>query len=473
MNSFGEILIDNLLNMDDAQALFLFKALKDDVFGQTVAALANGTGGDIIVGITDDKRVLGLELDAGAVAEKCMQIVRKDVSSNLPVNIQVIHYDGKDVILVSVWEGQKKPYLYKDDFYVRVGDVIKRASVKQINSLITESSKADDNWERQVIPTADMDDLDLDEVCKTIESAYNKIRMGEGEREPEAFLVRQGLIRQGLVTNACMMLFGKFPMKFIPQAAIRLSIYSDNEQRQLINTKIYVEGVFRNLYRIFDDFKEIFGTHLSIQGLERKDMEAYPQVALREAVMNAVIHRDMSKQDSFITINVFASKTEISNSGELMGGVTTSALKRQHNSVLRNPDMAYLCYLRGLMELAGSGTLRIIEDCRANGFKEPVWTSKSNVVRVVFPAISPRLNTGTGTRTMTERMAVSVSRENDLQDIVAYIRKHPHANTVEIHEAINNKSMATLKRNLAFLKSTGIISYEGNNRNGGYVVNED
>ena len=270
-----------------------------------------------------------------------------------------------------------------------------------------------------------------------------------------------------------MMLFGKFPMKFIPQAAIRLSIYSDNEQRQLINTKIYVEGVFRNLYRIFDDFKEIFGTHLSIQGLERKDMEAYPQVALREAVMNAVIHRDMSKQDSFITINVFASKTEISNSGELMGGVTTSALKRQHNSVLRNPDMAYICYLRGLMELAGSGTLRIIEDCRANGFKEPVWTSKSNVVRVVFPAISPRLNTGTGTRTMTERMAVSVSRENDLQDIVAYIRKHPHANTVEIHEAINNKSMATLKRNLAFLKSTGIISYEGNNRNGGYVVNED
>ena len=134
--------------------------------------------------------------------------------------------------------------------------------------------------------------------------------------------------------------------------------------------------------------------------------------------------------------------------------------------------MAYVCYLKGLMELAGSGTLRIIEDCRDNGFREPVWTSKSNVVRIVFPAISPRLTTGTGAYTMSERMAVSITRESDLQEIVAYIKKHPLAKTAEILEAVD-KSMATLKRNLTFLKSTGIISYEGNNRNGGYVFNED
>lgn len=472
MNSFGKNLIDNLLGISHAPNLFLYEKLDDAVFGQTVAALSNGSGGDVLLGVDAHKKVIGLGQNAESIAVRCMNIVRFDVSSDLPVNVQLIEYESKFVLLVSVWEGQKKPYLYKDDFYVRSGDTISRASISQLNKLIMDSDRADANWERQVIPAATLDDLDMDEVNKTIESARNKIRIGETSLEPEIFLASQGLVRQGMVTNACMMLFGRKPMKFIPQADIRLSVYSDNEQRQLVKTKIYVDNVFQCLYQIFDDFVDVYGSRVSIQGLERRDEAAYPQVALREALMNAIIHRDMSKQDSFIAINIFASKTEIANTGELIGGVTTSSLKRQHNSVLRNPDMAYVCYLKGLMELAGSGTLRIIEDCRSNGFREPVWTSKSNVVRIVFPAISPRLTSGTGVHTMSERMAVSSARENDLQEIVAFIRKHPLARTVEIHEA-TNKSMATLKRNLAFLKTTGIISYEGNNRNGGYVVNED
>ena len=471
MNGFDNILIDNLLKQKQSKNLFLTQAFDEVQFGRTVAALANDKGGDILIGVGDDKEIIGIVDNAEEVSERCMVIVRRDVSSDLPVNIQPIKYNLKNIILVSVWEGQKKPYLYRDDFYVLTNDVVKRASISQLNRLIMNSDSADKNWERGVVASASFDDLDLDEVRETIRMAKNVIRIDD-DITPEAFLMRQGLVKNGMLTNACVMLFGKAPQQFIPQSVIRLSVFSDNESKQLIQTRLYTGNIFRNIKAIFSDFEDIYGTQVVISGLMREEKEAYPPIALREAVMNAIIHRDMSEPNSFITINIFASKTTISNSGQLMEGITTTSLKRQHNSVLRNPDMAYVCYLRQLMELAGSGTLRIVENCLANGFREPVWSCRSNVVSIVFPAIHPRLSSDSRMSGDMSRLAVSDSRGSDLQAIVDFIKEHPKAKTADILNVVK-KSMPTLKRNLAYLKSTGVISFVGNNRNGGYVVNAE
>ena len=473
MNTFGKNLIDNLLQQGKGAMLFLNKELNESLFGQTASALANANGGDIILGVDEKGRVTGLDGDAQEIGSKCMDIVRQDVSSNLPVNIQPIEYDDKQVLLVSVWAGTKKPYLYKDDFYVCVNGSVRRATVAQLNKLIMESAHAGLNWERVMIPLASLEDLDMEMVRGVMQSARNKINLGSEEMTEEEFLVKQGLMVQGMVTNACMMLFGKSPMKFIPQSAIRLFVYADNEAHQLVKTKIYTDNIFRNIDMIFDDFNDIYGNKMVINGLIRENREAFPKVALREAVLNAIIHRDMSSLESFLTISIFASKTEISNTGELMGGMTAASLKRQHNSVLRNPDMAYVCYLRQLMELAGSGTLRIVDNCKENGFGEPIWSNKSNVVKIVFPGLRPRLARYDVRKDVDGgKLVVSDVRDKELHDIVAYIRKHPGAKIAEIEKA-TSRSKSTLKRNLSFLKMTGKIVYEGNKRVGGYVVIDD
>lgn len=135
--------------------------------------------------------------------------------------------------------------------------------------------------------------------------------------------------------------------------------------------------------------------------------------------------------------------------------------------------MAYVCYLRQLMELAGSGTLRIIDNCKEKGFSEPIWSSKSNVVKIVFPGIHPRLSKkDVRNEGKSDRLAISDIREKELQDIITFIRKHPLAKIADIEE-VTKRSRATLNRNLLFLKMAGKIVYKGTKRSGGYVVIDD
>src|SRR5690606_36931557 len=97
----------------------------------------------------------------------------------------------------------------------------------------------------------------------------------------------------------------------------------------------------------------------------------YPQLAIREALMNAIVHRDYNSVNSFVQVDVFSNRTEISNYGRLPKGIKISDLKREHNSILRNPDIAQMCFTRKYIEMLGSGTLRMIDDCKVNGFKTP------------------------------------------------------------------------------------------------------
>ena len=98
--------------------------------------------------------------------------------------------------------------------------------------------------------------------------------------------------------------------------------------------------------------------------------------ALREGVMNALVHRDYSSSGS-ITISILPDSLQISNPGGLPEGLKPADLKRDHPSVPRNPDIAHVCFLRGFIEKVGRGTQRIVEDCREARLHDPKWQSSS------------------------------------------------------------------------------------------------
>jgi ATP-dependent DNA helicase RecG len=120
---------------------------------------------------------------------------------------------------------------------------------------------------------------------------------------------------------------------------------------------------------------------------KRLDEPLYPEAAVREALINALAHRDYSAASGGVSIHVFPRRLEIWNSGPLPDGVTEENLPKGHISVLRNPDIAHALYLRGLMEKAGRGSVLMVQLCRDAGLPDPFWKSDPKLgVTVTFPA---------------------------------------------------------------------------------------
>ncbi len=151
-------------------------------------------------------------------------------------------------------------------------------------------------------------------------------------------------------------------------------------------------------------------------------------------------------------------------------GITVKDLTIEHNSILRNPDIAQICFIRKYIEMLGSGTLRMIKDCRKNGFKAPEWQDKGNVIKVTFPGISHnRKNEGVNEGVRLEIEGVNEGVEKELTEILNYLRNNPGRRVPEIAEHIN-KSISTVERYLKILRDNDLIGFNGAPKIGGYSI---
>ncbi|MFL0223379.1 ATP-binding protein, partial [Tenacibaculum maritimum] len=111
-----------------------------------------------------------------------------------------------------------------------------------------------------------------------------------------------------------------------------------------------------------------------------------------------MVHRDYNSVNGFLQVSIFSDRTKIANYGSLPEGITLKDLRREHNSILRNPDIAKICFIRKYIEMLGSGTLRMINDCKKNKFKTPSWKQKNNITTVVFPELKAILKNDKGVK---------------------------------------------------------------------------
>ncbi|MFT4023805.1 MAG: ATP-binding protein [Flavihumibacter sp.] len=252
-----------------------------------------------------------------------------------------------------------------------------------------------------------------------------------------------------------ILLFAKDPAKFIPQSKIRVLVYPGKSVgNNLINDLIYDGNIFKNIHKIWGFLENFFGKSIKIENLQRTEKSNYPVLAFREAVLNAIIHRDYSSLNSFLIISIFKDRTEITNYGNLPEGIGLKDLKTEHVSVLRNPDIAYVCFIRKYIEMIGSGTLRMIADAKRHGFKTPAWKEKNNLLTVRFAGIGH-----------SEGVNEGVNKE--LASLLSYIEEDPDKKAGELSKMLG-KSLATTERYLKILKEQGHIEFAGAPKTGGY-----
>jgi len=233
------------------------------------------------------------------------------------------------------------------------------------------------------------DDFSLEEIDSTtinhfIHLAVEKNRLTDVSLNemPQVILEKLELMADGKLRNGALLIFGKNPQKHFTNLSVRIGRFKT--ETTIIDDK-WVKG---NLFQQFEETVNILRQHISvryeIKGVEREDIWDYPIPALREAVLNALIHRDYFNIANFITIKVYDDHIWFSNPGGLPEGITIEQLKKPHQSCLRNPLIAKVFYLAGFIEQYGSGTVRMVEWMKEADLPEPEYKEELGGFSVYF-----------------------------------------------------------------------------------------
>ena len=349
-----------------------YKSSWRDEYLKQVCGFANSDGGELLIGVNDDGHPVGLEN-----IRKLLEVLPNSKLGIVPY-VNAEKQDNFDIIRVAI-KSSKRPVDYNGKFYKRSGSVnIELTGDELTNFLISKSGKT---WDEHIEEDATIDDLDLE----TIEN-FKNFTISKNTKFNENnilnFLENLRLLENSKLKKAAVLLFGKNPRKFYNHAYLKIGkffslteiIGSDEIEGNLFNQ---VEGTIDILK------KKYLKTEFKIDSLYRKEILEYPEEALREAIINALIHRDYLSS-AHIQIKIFEGKIWIWNDGRLPEGITIEDLKKVHSSKLRNKLIADIFFRANLIEKWGTGTLRIVDTCKKAGLPEPEFLEEQGGFSVWF-----------------------------------------------------------------------------------------
>lgn len=352
--------------------------------GRTVCAFLNSTGGRIMVGVEDTGRVVGVS-DVAAAITSIEREVFSRVQPPAACVVSQVTTGERTLLLVEVAAGADGPYTYNSIIYVRDGEATRKATAEQVRSIVRELDISP-RWEAQTTLLADVDDLDKAELARTAEDVYRR-RYEALPAEPERLLDALYLVRGGALTNAALVLFSPEVARYFPQTRVRAVHYADESREQFVDNQFFSGHIFA----LFESLTGFLQKNLSVQASLRETVDGaraewvtYPPDALREALLNALIHRDYSRDEGSIRLTMFPGRLEIWNSGELPAGVTVKTLREGGISHLRNSQIANVLLLRGMIERMGTGGRRILALCKEAGLPAPKWEERGGGTQLTF-----------------------------------------------------------------------------------------
>lgn len=355
------------------------------------------------------------------------------------------------------------PFTYDGRGFVRVGNTTRRMKREEFERLLLSRLHATHRWENLAASGVTMKDLDANEVRQTVAEAVAAKRLTAAPSEKvRATLQRLHLLAGNELTQAGVVLFGKGLEARYPQCAIRLARFRGITKSEFIDNRQFHGHAF-DLLRHTEAF---FDTHLPISSrivsgkMRREDRPQYPPQALREALVNALCHRDYGEPGASIGIAIFDDRLEVWSYGRLPGGLTPEQLRHSHPSVRRNELIADVFYRRGYIEKWGRGTQKIVELCRAAGAREPEFLEEAGEVGVRFwPAFQ-----------VFRPLAASAELTERQQKLLEQIRSGTECSLRELVAAAEKQvTERTVQRDLDDLRRQGLVRLIGRGRGARYV----
>jgi ATP-dependent DNA helicase RecG len=357
---------------------------------KTLCAMLNHRGGRVLFGVDPSGAANGQK-----VSDKTLEDVANELRHIEPPVRPVVDRmpaaGGLEVVVVCVQRGSRRPYTYKNKAYRRVGTTTSEMPRDEFNRMLLEQFHAVERWENRAAEEWAVGDLDEAEIIRTVEEAVRRGRLEDpGTRNPTDLLRGLGLMKDGQVLRAAVVLFAKTErlLPDFPQCLLRLARFKGGDKTEFADNRQYHGNAFDLLIRA----ERFLRDHLPVAGrvlptlFEREDDPLYPPVALREALANAVCHRDYSVGGGSVAIAIFDDKLEISSSGTLHFGLKVEDLFKPHDSLPWNPIIASTFYKRGIIENWGRGTLKMAELTERAGLPRPDIEEAGGALLVRFRA---------------------------------------------------------------------------------------
>lgn len=375
--------------MKETEKLEFKKSLASlDEINETLVAFVNTSGGEIKIGFGDGGELIGVSIGKNTIENLAKQIA-ENTSPKLFPKITEENIDGKNIINIWIDEGLDKPYFYKGTSYKRVGRSNIKLDKNEIESLIIKKYQLGNNFDGEVCAGTSTNDLDQTALSTFMDLSKQRLRLGNQDKSLKIVLENLNLIKDGKLNNSAMILFGKNPQKFFPQYSIRCGFFKGTE---IVDINLVEGNFFQILDGAMDFIKKYIKKKITIEGMIRREIFEYPESALREAVINSIVHRDLRSPSSNY-ISIYEDRIEIKNPGLIPQQIKIQDLKKDdHPSIPRNKLIARTAYLAGYIEQWGTGTSKIVRICRENGLKEPEFSEDMGFFKIILYNSPEKLN---------------------------------------------------------------------------------
>ena len=421
---------------------------------ETVSAFSNTKGGSIIIGVDDKKNVIGIDVGKKTI-ESLANEIKQNTDPQIYPSISVEDIDGKNVIVVEVKEGKSKPVFAFDRVYKRIGKSNHRVSSDEIRKMALEGKKV--YWDEQICEGTSLEDIDEGKIGWFLKEARRERGLNIPiDASVDEVLMRLNLLKDKALTNASILLFGKNPQKFFLQAGVRCIRFKGNKPvKPFIDMRVISGNIIDQVDKSLDFILEHIPKAVWLAGKpQRKEKYQYPPDALREAMVNAICHRNYEERGN-IQIRVFDDFLEVWSPGKLPEPLTPEDLKKTHKSIPRNPLIARQFFWIKFVEEVGTGTNDMIDYCREWGIPEPEFKHVTgDFVVTFFGKLTDRYYEDLG---LNERQIKAVD----------YVRKNHSITNREFRKLFPGLTRETLRKDLNDLVNKRIMVKKGD-RKGSY-----
>ena len=421
--------------------------LKTQIVGdicKEVIAFANSKGGTLYIGVDDTGKVIGVT-DADRVILQLNNMVRDSIKPDVTmfVHYETLTVDGKDIIAVTIQKGTDRPYylgskgLKPSGVYVRNGTSTDPATDTAIRRMIKETDG--ESFEAMRSLEQNLTFHAADELFRNRNVPFDSTKMQT-----------LGMVSQdGIYSNVALLLSDQC------SHTIKAATFSGTDKTTFQDRREFGGSLFQQMEDMYTYLDIRNRTKATFEGLYRTDTRDYPEEALREALLNSLVHRDYSFGASTL-VSVYDDRIEFVSVGGLHTGIALEDIMLGL-SVCRNPKLAAIFYRLELIEAYGTGMPKIARAYAGTGL-EPKIEATQNAFKITLP----NLNFSTNTSTVREPLSEEEER------ILAYIATKEYIVRSEIDKLLGI-SQSTSNRILKKMVAKNLIAQAGSGKNTKYV----
>ncbi len=457
MKKSASDIITQLIAEGESAALE-FKSSFDRQVIETLSAFANSKGGTVLVGVNDRGKITGTQFGTETGQQWVNQVKSATAPTIIP-DVEAVTIDGKIIVKITIAEYPIKPVSCKGKYFKRIHNSNHQLSLTEISNLHLQTFNT--SWDHYMDARHSLEDISLDKVNSFIESA-NKVRPYPIDDAPMAVMKKFELVSGENITNGCFLLFAAGDCFASTIEIGRFASETIIKDGLTIRTDLFSE-----VEMVLDFLRKHMNRAYIITGQsQREERWDYPLEALREIVVNMIVHRDyMTASDSIIKI--FDDRIEFFNPGKLLAGLNAELLiQGNYSSTIRNKQIASIFKEAGKIEKYGSGIKRIIDTFASYGLPAPRFEEFQHGFKVTVSGKTTQKTTRKTTRKTTQKIPGTKKASEQLLDI---LRVSPQMSRDELAAKLD-KNPNTIKYHIKKLKAEGKIERIGSDRDGYWKV---